>query len=567
MLVGLKRRSMPSTMAALSGVTLAGSLVLAQGAAPSASPAGSTPEGAVVGAVVGTSFLPADTVVYLELRGDLPAGQDAALLEGLVRFPGLAGTPDIESAADAALEAWLTDATRGAFSWISDVRPWFGGRISFGLLDFVSVARGDPSFLLGFEVTDRERASELADRVADLVGGDVPGALDEQKYAGVTVVSDSAGRWAYAVGEDVLLVGSGVDEVLTGLDVRAGAVRSLASSDAFEAAFARLPAGRLAAGYVDTDALRRVLRTVLARDPIPAADMWMGVLETLPPDLTFHLAARADGALLEAYFTYEPGTPGVAAGEPTLATSFPADTLLLVEAANVGANYASVWRWFAGLVDGPSSEAIELLASSFEKLVGWMGDTALGAGTDGSQTWLGLVVAGAGDGAADVYVGLVQAALAAALLERATDPWVPEAPFSVRTTDVDGVEVTTVTFDSATLARDLPFEPSLAIAQEGDRLLVGTSGFVELSLGLEPASSLASDDRYREALSQAGSPNLGHAYLDITSLRQALEPLVAKSTPGYEDVAPYLEPFDRVILGWRVTGEGVRVTSIRLLLN
>lgn len=570
MLADLLRRSIPSMMAALSGVVLAGSLVLAQGAAPSASPTGPAPEGEVTGApgaVAGASFLPAGTVAYLELRGDLPAGQGDALIKALVRFPGFAGTSDIESAADAALEAWLTDATRGAFSWISDVRPWFGGRISFGLFDYISVAREDPAFLLGLEVTDPVRARELADRVADLAGGDVPDALNEQTYAGVAVVSDSDGRWAYAVGENVLLVGSGVDEVLIGLDVLSGAVPSLASSDAFEAAFARLPEGRLAAGYADLDALRRVLLAVLARDPIPSGDLWMGVLEMLPPDVTFYLAARPDGALLEAYFTYEPGAPGVAAGEPTLATSFPADTQLLVEAPAVGANNASAWRWFARLVDGPSSEAIEVFGSSVEKLVGWMGDAALGAGTDGSRAWFGLVIAGANDGAADVYVGLVQAALAAAVLQARSDPWDPEPPLSVSVSDVNGAEVTTMTFTSRAMSDRLPFEPSLAIAQDGERLLIGTSGFVERSLGLEPESSLASDRRYRDALAEAGSPNLGHAYVDVSALRQALEPLVAISTPWYEDVAPYLVPFDRAVFGWRVTQEGVRVTSIRILLD
>jgi hypothetical protein len=567
---GVVRRWHAAALAALVTVALSGSLALGQQVSPSPSPGGGSIAGDVSdggGEVEGAAFLPARTVAYLEFRGDLPDGQDEALTQVLTRFPGFEDSAGFESTADVTLDAWLADATGGAFSWISDVRPWFGGRISVGLLDYLSVARDDSSVLVGLEVTDPARAAEFAGRVADLVTGDVPGALAEESYEGVTVTSWSDG--AYAVGEDVLLVGSGVDEVRAGLDVLAGEAPALASVAGFETALRRVPEARLVAGWADLAALRPILTALVLTGMGPSRQSLTAFLDGLALDATFYLAARPDGVIAEVIITPGSGTPETATGEPHLASSYPAGTRLLYEVPAAGETIANAARWSAhlGFPDPGQADAVEVLALSVEKLTGWLGDTAFGAGTDGGRLWFGLVAEGASDGAADVYVGMVEAALAAAVLERSSDPWGPEAPFSVRTSDVDGVAVTTVTIDPEVRAFSLPIEPSIGIAQDGDRLIIGTPGFVASSLRLDPADSLASDGRYRQALAETGGPNAGHLYLDISGTLEAIEPMLVFNAPGYEEIAPWVQPFDRVTLGASVSEDGVATTTLLLQLR
>jgi hypothetical protein len=110
-------------------------------------------------------------------------------------------------------------------------------------------------------------------------------------------------------------------------------------------------------------------------------------------------------------------------------------------------------------------------------------------------------------------------------------------------------------------------EPSISLARDGDRLLLGTTGWVTLALDPDSAGSLADDAGYADALATAGSPDAGYLYIDIGAIREAVEPVLALTTPDFAEIAPWLEPLDRAIVGFGVTDEGVMSTTVLLVLE
>ena len=364
------------------------------------------------------SFLPADAVAYLELRGDLPADQAEALRQSLARFPGMEELPAVETAMDEVLEGWLSDATEGAFSWTEDIRPWFGGRVSAGLLDVASTVSGDPSLLAGLQVTDPAAAADFAERVAEQVAGDVRGASVEEMHDGVSIVSGSDDAWAYAVVEDLLLLGTGADEVRTGIDVIAGTSPALASVPEFRDAFAVVPEGRLVAGWLDVTAFRALLQAASLMSADTAGIDPGTLLDALPLDLTMYLAARSDGAILQAFATPGEGTPSFGQSDPHLADVFPAGTQVFLEVPQLGSSIVSSADWLVDLLPTSTDDeaTVGLLVSGTENLLGWVGDLAIGGGMDDGRVWFGAVMEGASNGAADPYLGLVQLILGATAL-------------------------------------------------------------------------------------------------------------------------------------------------------
>jgi hypothetical protein len=571
------REIRPGIRAAIASVTLVAFIatgVAAQDASPSGappSPVSGRATQVATGDVAGAAFLPADTVVYLELQGGLPAGQAEALGEVLARFPGMEGLTAVEPAIDDLLEAWLSQATGGAFSWKRDIRSWFGGRISAGLFDVASAARGDPSLLVGIEVTDPQQAAGFAERIAELVAGDVSGALVEEVHSGVPVVSGGDGSWAYALVDDLLLLGTGSEDVRAGLDAYSGVAPALASVAEFRTAFARVPEGRLIAGWSDIASLRplMVAAAMVTRERTPV-DL-VALLDSLPRDVTAYLAARPDGAILQAFGTPGEGTPTLSQGDPHLAASFPSGTSIFLETPQLGSWTVTAAEWLGGLLAlGPDDEpSVDLLVSGLDNLLGWVGDVAIGGGMDDGRAWFGAVVEGAADGAADPYLGLVQAALALATLGTALDPYPsPSGPgFDLDVSDVDGVEVVTLSLDPADMGGSLLVEPAVSLARDGDHLLVGTPGWVQLALGPGIAATLADDAGYQAALAAAGEPDRGHLYVDITAIREAIEPIFAFTAPEYAEVAPWLIPFDRAIAGYGVTADGAMTITVVLMLR
>lgn len=516
------------------------------------------------GAAAGPSFLPAGAPIYLEVRADLPSGQDDALARMMSAFPGFADPATFDVKVNAALDELLAGATQGLLTWTGDVRSWFSGEISIGITELpASFERGGGDewpVLLGLSTSDPDAFDAAIAKLMEQGGSDITENVTTEMHRDSRITL--APGVAFTVMDDLILMSNEVDQVKLGLDVLAGTTPSLASDTGFQAAFARVPDAHLGAGYVDFDAFRPLIEEGLQAGDM--AGLGAAALELLPTDVTWYASVQPDGATFEVFVTLAPGSPTPFVGESDLAASFPGGTQLYLEARELGASVSRFLDQITATMDAQAEglESLEqMLGGSLDELLAWVADIAIGAALEESELWLGMAAEVTDtDAAEELVTGLL--ALAATMGSR------PDSPFSVDTSVVGGVTVTTITLETEGMTDRLPvpIRPSLSVALDGERLLIGTGSYVGRALVLAPELSLAGDARYVSALEALGIPNGGFLFTDISGLADTLAPLLAFSVPDYAEMAPWIEPFDRVVAGTRDL-DGVQALTVRLFLR
>ena len=266
------------------------------------------------GAGQGPIFVPADAPIYVEARLDMPDGQDAALAEMLTAFPGFADSASFPLRVDEALDGILDDATDGEVSFSEDISPWVTGEIGIAITDLSEAmsSGSDPAFIVGVGVTDPAAASDFITQHAS--SSDM--ALTEEEYGGFGIVAGEDA--AVTVADDYLLIGTSVDLVKRSIDVLAGTEPSLAQSEDFQSAWARIPAGHLAAVWFDLGSFGDLIEAAMGMSGQPGpAGMAEGLLSQLPQDMTAYLAAAPDGLTIEAFVTVAEGGTMPASVSPT----------------------------------------------------------------------------------------------------------------------------------------------------------------------------------------------------------------------------------------------------------
>ena len=99
----------------------------------------------------------------------------------------------------------------------------------------------------------------------------------------------------------------------------------------------------------------------------------------------------------------------------------------------------------------------------------------------------------------------------------------------------------------------------IAFAMTDDVVVIGSGpGFVKHVLDTTNATSLASDQQFKDAAGRTG-PGTGATFVDITAIRLLIEKAMADdpaSLARYEaDVKPFLTPFDALFASSSVDGE------------
>src|SRR5258708_554573 len=115
----------------------------ARGATPLAVPGASRPAGVL-------GYVPADSVMYGELRLDLPGDQRQQVGQFLSKFPGFADQAALDTKLDEVLDRLVADGTESKQTFTKDIKPWFGGELAFSMGPLPSAsASADAPMLLG----------------------------------------------------------------------------------------------------------------------------------------------------------------------------------------------------------------------------------------------------------------------------------------------------------------------------------------------------------------------------------------------------------------------------------
>jgi hypothetical protein len=506
------------------------------------------------------AYAPSGSVMYAEIRGDLPGDQRQQLGAFLSAFPGFADQSTLDDKLTETLDRLVRAATDGKHSYATEIKPWWGGAIAIDMPELPDSASERDAFRGAAYLTVTDGAKAQAWLHDQLDGA----TTSSETYGEVQLTVIAAGekkiKAAYGVDGSMLLVGD-VDSVKASLDARRhqSGRSSLADDANVRQALAALPADNLVFGFVDNARMLAWSRTMSQR--AGAAAM---------PDLS---ACTAFGATSWAAFTLradgktlrmdsiQPASkerPKVTTASSRVASRLPASTIVQADVHDLGAV-------LLGTLDACRTvpEIAKTLTEidktvgaigGWNGLLGWIGDTDIIIIRDGTTVGGGVVGIAADKAGAARTVTQLRNLL---VLSGSTQ-------ITIRDEDYGGTTITTISPSDAKL---LGASVSVALAIRDDLVVIGIGAdFVKHVLDVKAGASLADQDRYRQAIGRVDSANEQQFYVDVNAVRSAIEsvavPQGAEPKDYKTEYKPYVEPFD-LIAGSTATKDGmVRATFV-----
>jgi hypothetical protein len=524
-------------------------------------------------------YVPTDSIMYGEVRMDLPGDQRAAVGGFLSKFPGFADQSAIEGKIDEVFDRIVGAASDGEQAYSADIKPWFSGEVAFSVgplpagtdLTAPDPAMRDGRFLVLVSVKDAAAASAWLDGVVAESGA----TRSSEAYGGTTIngfSSDGGPIVAYAVIDGKVATVGDETSVKAAIDTKgAGAFGSDAN---LKAALDATSGDHLGFVYV---ALGSVMDSLSSLAGSEVAGLDSELMRGLVPDWgAFALRVEGDALRLESIAPKTDAMPAAEARASTVANHLPASTIALSVSNDYGAailKTLELYRSDESLKPAMDSidEALGVLGGS-DAAVGWIGDlgvavTRTDAGLEG-----GLVIVPTDRASAEnVFTSIRTLASLGGSAVGVT----------IRDEDYNGTTITIVDLgdvsDLAGLAGVSPEMlggaslPStrieLAYAITDEVVVLGANpGFVRSVLDTTTESSLASSDRYKALVGRVGAGS-GIGFADLTAIRELVESAMATANAPqqaqYEqEVKPFLEPFDALVGTTSIQGDLGRSTLI-----
>ena len=514
------------------------------------------------------SYAPADSVAYAEMRLDLPGSQAAELANVMKAFPGFEDQAAFPVKLTEALDQLVGKATGGAQSYKNDIEPWFNGQVSGSVGPLPSSA--DPKAVRAVALVGVKDAAKAQAWIDALVKKDGATTTTET-YNGVTItladpkgaVADMAGmKGAYAIVGPVLALG---DEASVKAVIDTGGKSGLPTNAQFKQAEASVTGDRLAFAYVDTATIVKGAQT-LAGAAASAMPKLPQIAADMVPAWTATAVSAKDGA-----FIIDTRSPHLAkAGAPKNSESripglVPADTMLLAEGHNVG---EALTRTKDALAAQPELkdqvkqiEDALAIVGGWDAVTSWMDEAGVAITKTGSGVSGGLVVTPTDAAAAEKLFSQLKAFVQLGGAQ---------AGLTVKDETYNGTTISVV--DLGGLGNVLGSSAGGMIPAGGltisfattDKVVVLGYGTDFTKAVIDTAAggpSLASTDRFKTALKQAGASNSALLWVDLTGVRGLVEGMIPDLGGYGTDIKPYLEGFDSII-GTTVPGDTIDAATL-----
>jgi hypothetical protein len=521
-----------------------------------------------------SAWTPADAVVYLEVRGDLPGDQRQNLGRFLAHFPGFADQATLDQKIDETLDRLIDGMSGGKRNWSKDIRPWFGGQLAVSLSSFPTMTGTDPAAGMAdahglLVATQKDPAAAIA--WLKSLSSDT--ATDES-YNGVTLTvyaHGSAPRVAATATSGVLLVGD-LASVKSAVD--RGGTDGLAASKAFRSATAGLDGDQLTRAYIDLKAYLDAVKSTLGSTGGAGLGLDQAILDRVPAWVGTGGRVESDALVGEAVAPLVEGAPTVADSESVIARHLPASTLAVFEAHDYGKLLTAQLdqlRKDPALADGfKQVDQAAAVLGGLDHLIGWIGDIGVVVTADGNTPGGGLVIVPTGVDEANQIVTQLKNLVALAG---------GSSGVAIRDEAYGSGTITTIDFGDlgkllgqaggGSAALPISGHAEVSFTVQGGVAIVGSGpAWVKSIVDVKAGASLADQARYRDALARVGSKNATSIFVDLAAIRTLVEPLVARDAGAkYQtDVKPYIVPFD-VLAGASRTSDGRTVSRYILTVT
>ena len=576
------RRSSRTRWLAAAGLL---ALVLGVTAIAAFSLTGASPAATVLG------YVPDDSLMYGEIRLDLPGDQRQEVGEFLSKFPGFADQAALDTKLDEVLDRLLSESTEGEQTFTRDIKPWFDGELAFSMgplpslaaLEDPMAAAGSTRFLFLTSIKDEALARAWFTDALSESGAQTT----TEEYGGTTLTlledPESEVQAALAfLGGTVAVAG---DAVSVRAAVDTGGEGGLAADPGLVAAQGAIDGDHIGFFFMDTRALVDAAMA-LAEGPDTSAPFSEEMLALVPDWTAGRLRVEGDALVMDSLAPHVEGTPGPDGNRANgVAAYAPASTIVLAAGNDAGASALEAIALYRqdptiGEMFTEIDQAAGMLGG-LDAALGWMGDT-------------GVILARAGDGIEGGLVSIPADVDGAQRLLTTVRSFIGLAGgqmgFEIREEDHGGTTITIVDLGSleglAGMAAGMggipvPTEPGsglpegdveLAYAATDGVVVIGSSpDFVKHVLDAGAGASLADDARYQGLVDRVGGEHTGVTFVDVAAIRGLVEGLLAEATAEeraeYEEsIKPFLEPFDALI-GAGVTGDDLEQQHLILTVE
>jgi hypothetical protein len=542
-------------------------LVVVGSAAAALMLTGTSPTATVMG------YVPSDSVVYGEVRLDLPGDQKREIGEFLSKFPGFADQAALDTKLDEVLDRLVADATEQEQTFTADIKPWFDGEIAFAvgplpdaaaLTDPESMA-ADSRALLLLSIKDEALARAWFDGVMAETG--TTGTSETYEGVQLTVFAEpemSGVQAAFAIIGGKVAVAGDVTSVKAAIDTNGTA--GLAGDPGFAAASAAMEGDHVGLVYVDLESLMDSaleLSQVGGQTP----QMSESMLALIPDWGAFRLRVEGDALVMDAASPHNAAGLGPDSNHANgVAEWAPPATIALSASNEYGATLLEMIELYR--TDPTLGEAFESLEQGagmlggIDAVIGWMGDAGFVVSQDGTAVEGGIVALPTDAAAAQQLLTSIRSFVALGGSAQG---------ITVREEDHNGTTVTIIDLGSAQdligMAGGLggiPVDPSMtpglpegnieiAYAATDDVVVIGSGpDFVKSVLDAGAGASLADEARYKDLVARVGTEHTSVAFVDITAIRGILEGFLAEAPADQraeyeESIKPFLTPFDALV--------------------
>jgi uncharacterized protein DUF3352 len=521
-------------------------------------------------------YVPEDSIMYGEVRMDLPGDQRANVGAFLSKFPGFADQSTLETKIDEVLDRLIGDASGGTQTFSGDVKPWFGGQLAFslgalpdpGVVTTDPTVMGDSRFLVLVSVKDEALARTWFDAAVAETGS----ATSSESYGGanLTVIE---GQGAYALlGGKVAVVGD-LASVRAAVDTNGNS--GFAAKPEPAAALQGPTGDHVGFVYIAVRPLLEFSSQLGEAEGVPSpGDAIMGLV---PEWMAFAVRVEGDALRMEAFAPTAEGAPGPSDNRTsTVADHVPANAVFVGIGHDYGKTLLDTLDTYRA--DPTLKPAVEMVDEAAGILggpnaaVGWIGDLAVTVTRGERAPEGGLIIVPTDSAAAGqlftslrTLVSLGGAAMGVSVRDE------PYAGTTITIVDLgeigDLIGQAGVPTDILAPGALPTGRVELAYAVTDQVVVIGSGpGFVKHVLDTTQGTSLASNERYKALAGRIGQ-GTGSTFVDVTAIREAIESSMlgadAADVAEYEEsVKPFLTPFDALIGTNSVDGGVTRSTYI-----
>jgi hypothetical protein len=511
-------------------------------------------------------YIPADSVVVVEIRPDLPGDQLQKLGNLLAHFPGFKDQSTLPDKLDETLSRLVGQATQGQADYRADLKPWLSGPAFFALPSTGISAANPSSFSRGLLSLTTTGTVGCDKPLKDLV-------VSHETYKGLDLAIASERNTACVFDGRQALLGDPVS-IRAAIDAHAGGT-GLDKSATYQKARASLKTDQLFTLYIDGKGYLSMISSML-QDVSGVPGVGTGLMPGLPmtfPEWAMEGLRVEDDAIVVDAFTAAQLPPSAGssplpsllavppAHASVLAPLAPANTLAFVEVQGAGVGLQNALTML---------QASPSLAPALQMLNGAGAGAFLGTLDD-----IGVMVVGGADGPTGglMLVAKDEATAsqeASTLLGLIAFAGIGNDNIRTREATVGGVTVTTVTIsDLGSLVPPGQLPPGVqvpadatvefSVATRGKVLIIGTAeSFMNAVLEMQPGQGLVDQDVYKRATSRALAGSRLTMYVGIRDIIALAE----KQLSGDElarwqsDLKPYFAPFEAVSVTSSGTSDG-----------